>query len=52
MTSSVDDEIEHDVQVRRFLAAGCGYHFIKGKHHVLPTSVLNKWKHVDSKPTN
>ena len=31
MTSSVDDEIEHDVQVRRFLLAGCGCHFNKGK---------------------
>ena len=31
MTSSVDDEIEHDVQVRSFLAAGCGCHFNKGQ---------------------
>ena len=31
MTSSVDDELEHDVQVRSFLAAGCGCHFNKGQ---------------------
>ena len=31
MTSSVDDETEHDIQLRSFQAAGCGSHFNKGQ---------------------